>query len=377
MTVRVRPKQPNRGARGTSANRGTWATRAAWAIAALVALVLPPVVVPAIGAATRSKQPARADADMLSDRACIECHPDEAAQWRGSPHQTSFVEWTFQAAIAREPRAYCRACHAPLSNGGGKVSDAAAEIGVGCTSCHVREGNILASPGTDGPEVAPHPVTRTAALSEVDACAGCHEFDFPDTLLRDRPLTMQRTIIEHAGSRFADVTCVGCHMPREEDGQRSHAFFASRDPDLVRAAVEVDAVRISPTVVQITLRAAQVGHAFPTGDLLRRVEVGAVAVLAEGEGPTARRFLARHFADRVQSSGARVRVETSDDRVPADGERVVELKVPEAAGQPVRWWVDYQRVAHQRTPNEADAIVDGGIAVARGLLPARPIEGTP
>lgn len=355
-----------------SARRGTLTIAALLVVGA--GLVLPPIAVPATGAASttgdaRAKTKRAAAAALLDDRACIECHPDEAAQWRGSPHQTAFVESTFQEAIEREPRAYCRACHAPLSNGGVKVSRVAAEIGVGCTSCHVREGTVLASPGTDGPEVAPHPVTRTEALTAVDACASCHEFDFPDTRLRDHPLAMQRTITEHAASSFADVGCVGCHMPRGDDGQRVHGFVASRDPDLVRAAVDVDAVRLGPTQVQITLRAAKVGHAFPTGDLLRRVEVAAVAVLPEGDGPITRRFLARHFGDRVQSSGARVRVELADDRVPADGERVVVLDVPEAAGLPVRWWVDYQRVAHQRSRNEADAIVDGGIAVARGLLP--------
>jgi hypothetical protein len=311
----------------------------------------------------------------MTDAACIECHPDEAAQWQGSPHQTSYLESTFQAAIDREPRAYCRGCHAPLSNGGAEVSAVAARIGVGCTSCHVRDGSILASPGTGEPEVAPHAVTRTAALMGTDTCAGCHEFDFPDTALRDRPLAMQRTITEHAASPYADVGCADCHMPRGADGQRSHAFVASRDPDLVRDAVEVEAVRTGPTTVRITLRAARVGHAFPTGDLLRRVEVGAVAILGDGEGRPARRWLARHFGDRVQASGARARVELADDRVPAGGERTVVLEVPEATGHEVRWWVDSQRVAHQRSVDEAHAVVDGGIAVARGTLGAATIEG--
>lgn len=346
----------------------TPAVVAAWTTAALFGLVVPGAT--AVGRPTQ-RGPS-VDAELLEDAACMRCHPHETAQWRGSPHQSSYAESTFQAAIAREPRAYCRACHAPLSDRGVTVDAEAAALGVACTSCHVRDGSVLASTTGTGTAVAPHPITRSAALDGVDGCAGCHEFPFPDTALRDRPLAMQRTVSEHAASPFAAVSCGGCHMPRGEDGRRSHAFVASRDPQLVRAAVDVEAVRLGPTRVSITLRAADVGHAFPTGDLLRRVEVGAVAVRSDAEGPAARRFLARHFGDRVQSSGARVRIEIADDRVPAGGARVVELEVPESDGHRVRWWVEYQRVAHQRSHDEATAAVDGGITVAGGILETEP-----
>ncbi len=341
---------------------------ALWSAAALSGLVVPAA---AVGRPT-SRAPS-VDAEHLEDAACMRCHPNETAQWRDSPHQSSYAESTFQAAIAREPRAYCRACHAPLSDRGVTVDADAAALGVACTSCHVRDGLVLASATGTGTAAAPHPITRSAALDGVDACAGCHEFPFPDTALRDRPLAMQRTVSEHAASPFAAVTCVACHMPRGDDGRRSHAFVASRDPDLVRAAVDVEVVRLGPTRVSITLRAADVGHAFPTGDLLRRVEVGAAAVRSDTEGPAARRFLARHFGDRVQSTGARLRVEIADDRVPAGGARIVELEVPEADGHRVRWWVEYQRVAHQRGRDEAAAEIDGSISIAGGTLESEPL----
>ena len=342
-------------------------------VALWIAAALSGLVAPGTAAVGRPTSRARSvDAEVLKDAACMRCHPDEAAQWSGSPHQSSYAESTFQAAIAREPRAYCRACHAPLSDRGVTVDADAAALGVACTTCHVRDGLVLASTSGTGDAVAPHPITRTAALDGIDACAGCHEFPFPDTALRDRPLAMQRTVSEHAASPFAAVTCVACHMPRGDDGRRSHAFVASRDPEFVRSAVDVEVVRLGPTRVEITLRAADVGHAFPTGDLLRRLEVGAAAVLPGTEGPAARRFLARHFGDRVQSSGARLRVEVADDRVPAGGSRVVQLEVPEADSHRVRWWVEYQRVAHQRGRDEATAALDGGISIAGGFLEPEP-----
>ncbi len=352
--------------------RASPAWLALWPVVALVGLALPRAAALERPAPHASRTSANAETEIPDDHACMRCHPDQTAQWRGSPHQSSYVESTFQAALAREPRAYCRACHAPLSDRGVTVDAEAAALGVACTSCHVRDGMILASTTGTSAAIAPHSFTRSAALDGVDGCAGCHDFPFPDFALRDRPLAMQRTVSEHAASPFAAVSCVACHMPRGDDGRRGHGFVASRDPDLVRAAVDVDAVRVGPTRVKITLRAADVGHAFPTGDLLRRVEVGATTVRSDGEGRAVRRFLARHFGDRVQSSGARLRVEIADDRVPAGGMRVVELDVPEADGHRVRWWVEYQRVAHQRSRDEATAEQDGEISVAGGILEPEP-----
>ena len=84
-------------------------------VALWIAAALSGLVAPGTAAVGRPTSRARSvDAEVLKDAACMRCHPDEAAQWSGSPHQSSYAESTFQAAIAREPRAYCRACHAPL-----------------------------------------------------------------------------------------------------------------------------------------------------------------------------------------------------------------------------------------------------------------------
>ena len=221
---------------------------------------------------------------------------------------------------------------------------------------------MLATPG-DSNE-APHPLTRRASFSSASACAGCHEFAFPDAELRDTPELMQSTLEEHAASPFAGQSCASCHMP-EIDGVRSHAFGASRDPVVLRESVRVEAVRTEGGV-ELVLRAGEVGHAVPTGDLLRRLEVG-----AEVEGnPPRRRFLARHFGPSRQAHGLVVLGEVRDDRVPADGTpRRVRLNLPDAAGREIRWWVKYQRVAHQRSVRESDALLDAEVLLAQGVLP--------
>lgn len=281
----------------------------------------------------------------LDHAACVECHAVQADEWLGSSHQTAFVESTFQAAHALEPKAFCRRCHAPLADPKVVPTGIEAELGVACASCHVQDGKLV----------------------ETVDCAGCHEFEFPDNVFRDEPLMMQTTALEHARSRFADTSCVECHMEQAEDGHRVHAFVASRDPELVRSAVRVQAERVEPDTIRITLRPGRVGHAFPTGDLLRRIEVGATV---EGGTPT-RRYLARHFGGRVQRNGAWMRSLLADNRVPEDGERVVELRVREGEGAPIRWWVQYQRVAHHTSFEPKEAAIDGVVDVAEGILSPR------
>lgn len=290
--------------------------------------------------------------DVEANEACMRCHPLQAQQWLGSQHQTSYVESPFQVAHALEPRAFCRGCHAPMADPSTRPPQAQAALGVACTSCHVQRDGALVS---------------TTAL-RTEGCLACHEFPFPDNALRDRPLMMQSTGHEHADSRFADRSCADCHMPRAADGHHDHRFVASRDPQQLRRAVTIAAERVDAQRVRITLAPGQVGHAFPTGDLLRRLEVGVQR--ADGEGPVRHRYLARHFGNRTQRSGAWMLSGLRDDRVPPAGARVVELRLSDASDAPIRWWVQYQRVAHQRSLDPRDAALDGAVTLATGALPA-------
>jgi hypothetical protein len=283
----------------------------------------------------------------LENADCVRCHETQANEWDASQHRTAFTDETFQTAHTLEPQAFCRACHAPEADPMHVDADAAA-LGVACVTCHVRDDVVVAAPGDAEP--APHAIERDPAFATTAACASCHEFAFPDADLRDARKLMQST--------------------QDTDGHRSHSFAASRDPDMLRSAIEVSAERADRETIEVTLTAARVGHAFPTGDLLRRIEVG-----AEVEGKTARRYLARHFGRQRQRSGIVLRGEMIDDRVPADGTpRRVRLRLPDSGGEDVRWWVRYQRVAHQRSFDERDAAIDGEVELAAGVLRR---EGSP
>jgi hypothetical protein len=322
---------------------------------------------------------------------CEGCHQDIAAEWRASLHRQSDTDPIYKRALAIEPLAFCRGCHAPEADPSGPAPEALSAIGVSCVTCHAPEGSVLAAPnagasangGSRAPTgssvttpntKAPHGVMRVEAFGGEAACAGCHEFAFPHDARRAERLLMQSTRAEHLESPFAGAGCAGCHMPLVENGKdsapgrhRSHAFVASRDPALLRSAARISATRAGGAV-RVRIEPVALGHAFPTGDLFRRIEVSAEAIGADqAVAAEASRYLARHFeVDKV----TRVKKLKSDDRVSSREARVIELDLgAQAAGKPVAWRVAYQRVEHPTTAeNEGAAVVEGEVVLAEGVL---------
>jgi hypothetical protein len=267
-----------------------------------------------------------ADAANAANRECEGCHADVAATWRASLHAQAYSDPLFRRAFAEEPARFCHDCHAPEPN---------EAMGVACITCHDPNGTgeVLGAPRPTPPR-APHRVRREQAFAGTAACAGCHEFRFPDADAgADTNEKMQRTVSEHAKSRFADRPCSSCHMPVAGE-TRSHRFA----PD-IHAAMSARAERHADRLaVHLVPRA--IGHAFPTGDLFRRVLVVAEVVdddwllLARAE-----KSLARHFR-----FDAGVQREVSDDRL--SSETTIELDLgPRARGHDIVWRVEYQRIA--------------------------------
>lgn len=289
------------------------------------------------------------------NRRCEACHPEIAAEWRASLHHRAATEPSYLRALRREPSAFCRGCHAPEGDPDAP-SRAARELGVGCVTCHAPEGEVLAAPSTLSRETSPHPLLRAPEFAGTAACGGCHEFAFPAA-----SALMQATLREHAASAFAAVSCAGCHMPTAGGARphRSHRFAASRDPEALRRALRAAAERRPGGQVRLTLEPGIVGHAFPTGDLFRRLVVRAEVVGGRGAD---QRVLARHF-------GRDTRTELADDRVGVGGPRVVALGLGAAAeGRPIRWSIRYERVAFPRDARAA-AELDGVTEVSAGVLP--------
>ncbi len=339
---------------------------------------VPVVLRPSVGASQAAPVatmpgPARAreSAAVRDNAACEKCHEDVAASWRTSLHHQSNTNAAYRRSFAVEPMPFCRSCHAPEADPSREESAEVSELGVGCVTCHVTtENEVLAAPGTSTTH-SPHRIVRDAQFGEPAACARCHEFAFPGRAARGEGDLMQSTMTEHRTSAAANVTCSACHMPRDASGKKSHAFVSSRDVAFVKRAVHITAERTGPTRVTIVLAPSELGHAFPTGDLFRRLEL-----TAEAAGPdemvlgSAQRFLTRHFRLPNQTIGRRL---VSDDRV-RGGPLSVELDVgPEGVAHPIVWRVAYERVAHPNGVDDADATVEEELVLGEGRLAPRAI----
>jgi hypothetical protein len=161
-------------------------------------------------------------------------------------------------------------------------------------------------------------------------------------------------------------------MPRAADGERSHAFAGAYDRAMLARALELEATRAEPTVVRVRLGPGQVGHAVPTGDLLRRLMVEVRVDGPDGEPVfSERRWYGRRFGPEHQPSGITVRGQLADDRIgigPDGGTRAATFELPAAlADEPARWRVVHQRVAQQRR-NPRAAAIEGVLEFAAGVL---------
>jgi hypothetical protein len=178
---------------------------------------------------------------------------------------------------------------------------------------------------------------------------------------------MQLTMTEHARSDFSATSCSGCHMPRTgEKKHASHLFAASRDKTILLRALTVTARRVSARSIELVLSPSGVGHAFPTGDLFRRLVVGVERTNASGERiDFERRVLGRVF----EMEGGR-QMQRADTRPGAPDQREARVSFDLApAGEEerarVRWFVEYQRVADVRGDV---ASIEESIVVAEGTV---------
>lgn len=318
----------------------------------------------------------RSQSAMAMNRDCETCHQEITREWRESFHARSYVDPAFQRALRKEPRPFCRACHAPEADPLVPAIGWAAESGVACVTCHVLDDQVVSGPPRKNPGAAPHLVKRDSRFVSEEACARCHEFSFPDGHARTRPELMQSTVTEHQRSQAAERGCASCHMPHTggNGGHRSHRFLGGHDPDLLRRSLAVSAQRPSGTTLRLTLVPTKVGHAFPTGDLFRRLMIHVSSVTASGEEQTVRlRYLTRHLATEQQLVGKRVLVTRLDDRL--HGRTTLDLDIAERYSKaPLRWRIVYQRVIF---PDSAivgaesidGATLDGEIVLDSGVIP--------
>jgi hypothetical protein len=153
----------------------------------------------------------------------------------------------------------------------------------------------------------------------------------------------------------------------------SHAFASSRSSAAHREAVQVRVERRGPAEVRFSLSLRGVGHAYPTGDLFRRL-----ALRVEALGPDfsiqakAERFLARHFTDVLTASQRRERRVQLDDRLLPGETREIDLDLgPAAVDADLVYEIRLERVLHMNPRFESAAHVSSSELVSAGRLPAR------
>ncbi len=328
---------------------------------------------------------ARAQAHAVGPNAnasCSSCHSEIGVEWQRSLHKKAWVDPVFQEAYKVEPLAFCRGCHAPDSDPAQEPTKRAALDGVGCTTCHVDSNQKIRSSHAPAAAEAAHAVKVEPQMATVAACATCHQFDFPKHSGQLVAEPMQDTVQEHASSTKASTSCQSCHMRSVEgpDGtkHKSHDFAVLADPAMIKQAVDVRVERVSARSLVMTLTAAEVGHAFPTGDMFRRVELRAEALDARGRVVLrARPFvLERRFADSARDplstdDVGSMRTQAIDTRVPPPGKGARTATLSFDRDPPtarLRWSVIYQRMpAPMASAFNINQAIDE-IVVAQGEL---------
>jgi hypothetical protein len=285
---------------------------------------------------------------------------------------------------------FCRKCHAPGADPSAEPPPAAREAGVGCTACHVVPAGIVGARGAPAREDG-HEVIGDARLATPAACGGCHDFALPGPPGFDAG-PMQDTLGEHRRSSASATTCQGCHMPKvpshagrgpgqppgpladeprypETPGatHRSHAFRVQGDRDMLAQAVVVKAAELQKGEVRLSIEPGAIGHAFPTGDLNRQVEVRAAPIDAAGHELTAgsSEILGRTFGPMQAGRGIQVRVQRSDSRL--TGPRTVVLSVPPSTRR-ARWQIVWQRLPPALSARLGMVMSDHERVVIEGVL---------
>ena len=301
--------------------------------------------IPLPGPAPRAQLEPIAGIGLPKDQRCGDCHAEIAAEWKRSLHHSAWENEYFAHAYSLEPLAFCRGCHAPQADPRTEPSEDAKHVGVGCTSCHVVPNGIVGTHAIAARENG-HVVLADARMSTTAACARCHDFAFPSSR-RPEIDRMQKTVSEHASSAHADKPCQDCHMPLVPSLQgpphRQHDFRVFGDRDFMARAVIVNRAEIKGDAVHLDLALGTIGHAFPTGDLYRRVDVRVTAIDSKGNkfGAPSSRILRRTFGPAFEGPNKSVPIEREDDRL--TGPKRVILPLPKGTKR-ARYEIVWQRL---------------------------------
>ena len=221
---------------------------------------------------------------------CGTCHKAAYSEWKSSRHFVAGTNENFQAQCLDAGggrQQWCFNCHAPTSpattllpmHEPRQLEQLFArppqwlEQGVGCLTCHVRDGRVLVENVTDK-AVAAHPVRQSPELGTAEFCAGCHQFNFKDVHLPDylHGPFQQASLDEFLDFRHADgfeTRCHDCHMPGG-----NHVMPGGYDNKMLNRALKLELASSwdrGRVAVSVSVTARRVGHKVPGGEFFRSV----------------------------------------------------------------------------------------------------------
>lgn len=282
----------------------------------------------------------------MTNADCAACHGDVAKEHDQSFHRVAFTDGTYQASLAlEEPKvhAFCNGCHAPDGP----------NDGVGCIACHGATPKAVRA-NRPGAKPAPHALTVDATFGTEAACASCHQFEFDD----GRSDLVQRTLEEHAQSELAGSPCQQCHMA-ERGARRKHVFDSGHSLAWLKGSQKVDAKRRGPNDVALSI-ASYAGHAFPTGDMFRRVRL---LVFGEREDGAIVASAERTFGRTWGADALGRRKELTDTRIRGTFRETFHLDADAPIAR-VRYVLLFERVLAQRAD---DVVLVSSDTIAEGL----------
>lgn len=286
-----------------------------------------------------------------SARGCAKCHATSHADWQHSGHATARTNFVFQAALRYDEPAWCVRCHAPLAKRADATlparGAAAEETGVTCAACHAGKNGVLAS--RESPK-SPHAIEVDASLIDGSLCAQCHQFGFSvrdahGKLARLSAETAQQNTFEEwqAWSKASgDVrSCTACHM-------KDHSFGGVRRIDALKAAI---AVREVDGALELTTR--NLGHPFPTGDIMRwlTLELSTEPLF---EQPVVAAKWGRSLGAKRWADGESYLGVVSENRLPDSASGPLRVELPSGTQ-----WAAWRLVVHLVSLNQEE----------KGLLP--------
>ncbi len=325
--------------------------------------------IPLPGPAPREQPTHVGGIGLPKDERCGDCHAEIASEWKQSLHRNAWDNEYFAKAYTLERLAFCRECHAPLANPADEPSLEAQRIGVGCTSCHVISAGIVGTHSMVAQENG-HEVIGDARLATPAACGRCHDFAFPASHLPEID-RMQKTMHEHAQSAHAAKPCQDCHMPvvpsQKGPPHRKHDFRVFGNREFMSRAIVINQARIKDESLHLDLALGTIGHAFPTGDLYRRVEVRVMGLDSHGKtiGNPSSQILRRIFGPAFEGPNKVVPIEREDGRL--TGPKQLTLPIPKAATR-VRYEIVWQRLPPEMAKKFGMKMSDHEMIVAEGVV---------